>query len=93
MDLQYLGLFDIAERIRRREVTAETVTRLLLERIDRHEGRLHSIAYLLGDSALEQARRADREIGTGLYRGPASNPRGGESVDMALFTWLRAWII
>jgi amidase len=70
MELHYLSLLEIAERIRRQDVTAETVTRHLLERIETHERRLHSIAHLLADSALDQARRADQEIRSGLYRGP-----------------------
>ena len=68
-DLHYRSLLEIADRIRRQDVTSETVTELLLERIEQHEGRLHSIALLMADSALEQARRADREIAAGLYRG------------------------
>ncbi len=68
-DLHYRSLLEIADRIRRQDVTSETVTELLLERIEQHEGRLHSIALLMADSALEQARRADGEIAAGLYRG------------------------
>jgi len=43
---------------------------MLLERIERHESRLHSIALLMRESALEQARQADAEIAAGLHRGP-----------------------
>ena len=70
MDIHYLSLLEISDRIRRGIVSAETVTRALLDRIERHEGRLHSIALLLADSALDQARRADAEIAAGFYRGP-----------------------
>jgi len=69
-DVHYLGLVEVGERIRRRELTSEAVTRALLERIARHEGRLHSILMLLADAALEQARQADAEIAAGFWRGP-----------------------
>ena len=35
-DIQYLGLLDVSERIRRRDVSSEAVVRVLLERIARH---------------------------------------------------------
>ncbi len=70
MNIHYLGLLEISERIRRRILSAEEVTRVLLERIERHEGRLHSIAWLPADAALAQARQADAEMAAGLCRGP-----------------------
>jgi amidase len=69
-DLHYLGLLDVSERIRRRELTSEAVTRALLERIERYEGRLNSILLLLAESALADARKADTEIASGFWRGP-----------------------
>jgi amidase len=69
-EIHYLGLLEVSERIRRRELTAEAVTRAALQRIERHERRLHSILLLMADTALEEARRADREIAAGLWRGP-----------------------
>jgi amidase len=69
-DVHYLGLLEVSEAIRRRELSAERVTRSLLERIDRLEGGLNSIMMLLADSALAQARAADAEIASGLWRGP-----------------------
>lgn len=69
MTLHYLGLIEVADLIRRRTVTSEEVTRDLLARIERHEGRLNSIALLLADSAIEEARRADAEIAAGYFRG------------------------
>jgi amidase len=70
MDIHYLGLNEVSERIRRRELTAEAVTAALLARIARHEGNLNSILLLLADQALAQARQADAEIDAGFWRGP-----------------------
>ena len=69
-ELHYLGLLEVSERIRRRELSSEAVTQALLARIDRYEGRLHSILMLLAETALLQARQADAEIASGFWRGP-----------------------
>jgi amidase len=69
-ELHYLGLLDVSERIRRRELTSEAVVSALLERIRIHDRRLNSVLMLLDDRALENARRADSEIAAGFWRGP-----------------------
>lgn len=67
-DLHYLGLLEVAERIRRRELTSQAVTAALLERIGRLDGGLHSFLMVLEDAAMAQARQADAEIAQGLVR-------------------------
>jgi amidase len=69
-DIAYMSLLDASDAIRRRALSAETVTRTLLERFDRLDGRLHSAQRVMTDAALDQARAADREIAAGLWRGP-----------------------
>jgi amidase len=69
-DVHRWSLLKVSDAIRRREVSAETVTRVTLDRIERLEPRLHSIIMVLADAALEQARQADREIEAGFWRGP-----------------------
>lgn len=70
MEPHYESLLSISARIRSREISAEAVTRALLERIARHDTRLHSTLMVLNDSALAQARTADAEIAAGHWRGP-----------------------
>jgi amidase len=70
MDLHYLGLIEVSERIRRREISSVEVTEALLARIARHEPRLNAILMLLAEQAIEQARTADAEIAAGQWRGP-----------------------
>lgn len=70
MAIHYLNLLDVSNRIRRRELSSEEVTRVLLGRISRYDWRFNSSALVLGESALEQARQADAEIRAGLWRGP-----------------------
>jgi amidase len=69
-DIAYLGLLEVSERILRRELSAEAVTRVLLDRIERLDGRLHSFQLVLAEAALDQARAADEEIAKGFWRGP-----------------------
>jgi amidase len=70
MDLHYLSLIEVSDRIRHRELSSLEVTETLLARIARHEPRLNSILMLLADQARDQARRADAEIAKGQWRGP-----------------------
>jgi len=70
MDLHYLQLVELADLLRRREVTSVEVTRAQLERIEVLESRLTSYARIMPDQALAAAERADAEIAAGRYRGP-----------------------
>lgn len=70
MDIHFQSLLDISERIRRQQVCSLEVTEALLDRIEKYDHRLKSTAMLLTNSALEQARQADAEIGSGFWRGP-----------------------
>ena len=61
---------NVAERIRRRELSPVEVTKAQLERIDALEPKLKAYVMVLADRALAQAREAEREIQAGKYRGP-----------------------
>jgi amidase len=70
MEFHYLELMELADLLRRCEVTSVEVTRALLERIDRLDGRLASYARIMPEHALAAAETADAEIAAGRYRGP-----------------------
>ena len=70
MDLHYLELTELADLLRRRDVTSIEVTRTQLERIDRLDGALASYARITPEHALAAAENADAEIAAGRYRGP-----------------------
>ncbi len=61
---------DVAERIRRRELSPVEVTKAQLERIGALEPKLKAYVMVLADRALAQAGEAEREIQAGNYRGP-----------------------
>jgi Asp-tRNA(Asn)/Glu-tRNA(Gln) amidotransferase A subunit family amidase len=60
----------LSELVRTRQVSSEELTRMYLDRLERHGPRLEAVITLTRDRALRQARRADREIAQGGYRGP-----------------------
>jgi aspartyl-tRNA(Asn)/glutamyl-tRNA(Gln) amidotransferase subunit A len=69
-DVAFLGAAEIARRIAARDLSPVEVTRRLLDRIERHDPRLHAFVVVHADTALEDARRAEAEIAAGRRRGP-----------------------
>jgi amidase len=69
-ELCYLGLVEVGQRIRARELTSVAVTTALLERIVRLDGQLRSYATLTPEPALAAAEATDRETAQGKTRGP-----------------------
>jgi amidase len=68
-DLCYLGLVEVGELIRVREVSSVEVTQTCLARIESLDTRLHSYATMTPELALRAAGQADREIESGTHRG------------------------
>ena len=69
-DIAFAPVWKLARWIETRRLSSQRLTRIYLERIGRFDGRLRSVITLMSEPALEQARRADREIAAGKYRGP-----------------------
>jgi amidase len=69
-ELHYLPLHDVAQRIRAGQLSSLDVTRTLLDRLDRLDGRLKSYAIVTPDLALRQAAELDAERAAGRLRGP-----------------------
>ena len=68
--IYYMTMTDVARLIEGRELSPVEVTGVMLERINALDGHLKSYATVMADHALESARRAEREIAAGEYRGP-----------------------
>jgi amidase len=68
--LHYRSIRDVARLIESREISPLELTRMMLERIEALDGRLHSYATVTADRALAAARQAEQEIFGGNYRGP-----------------------
>jgi amidase len=68
--LHYLTLAEVARLIEAKKISPVELTQLMLARISALDGRLHSYATVMADSALAAAQAAEREIQSGHYRGP-----------------------
>ena len=64
----YLELFELAERLRKHEVSSVEATKAQLERIARLEPYLASYVLVISDEVLASATVADAEIAAGKYR-------------------------
>ncbi|MEX0602616.1 MAG: amidase, partial [Bacteroidota bacterium] len=69
-DLAFAPVRELGELIRSRKVTSEQLTKMFLDRLKKYGPKLECVVTLTEELALEQARRADREISAGQYRGP-----------------------
>ena len=69
-DIAYAPLWKLSHWIESRQLSSERLTRIYLERIARFDPQLRCVITPTRDLALEQARRTDREIAAGNYRGP-----------------------
>ncbi len=68
--LAFYPVYQLAALIRSGQITSLELTRMYLERIKKYDPQLRAVITITEDLALEQARRADREIAAGDYRGP-----------------------
>jgi amidase len=68
-ELHYLELLELAECLRKREVSSVEATRAQLERTARLDPHLASYALVTAGEALASAATADAEIAAGKYRG------------------------
>jgi len=69
-ELAFLPVIHLAQLIRTRKVSSVALTEMYIERLKRYDPTLHCVITLTEERALAQARRADREIAAGTYRGP-----------------------
>lgn len=69
-DIAFARLPLLSHWIRSRALSCERLASIYLERLERFQPRLNCTITLTRDLALAQARRADREIAEGKYRGP-----------------------
>jgi len=67
--LEDLTIAETSRRIRKKEVSPVELTRLYLERIEALNPSLNAYLTLMNDQAMDAAKRAEREIRRGKYRG------------------------
>jgi len=69
-DIAYAPVTRLARWIETRALSSERLTHIYLDRIARFDPQLRCVITLTREHALAQARKADREIAAGKYRGP-----------------------
>lgn len=69
-DLAYLSIHDAAKLLRDKALSPVEYARALIERIERHGGKVHAFLRFTPELALNDARAAEAEIMRGEWRGP-----------------------
>jgi aspartyl-tRNA(Asn)/glutamyl-tRNA(Gln) amidotransferase subunit A len=70
MDLPFRTILEVSDLIRERKVSSVELTQSVLNRIERLDSRLNSYITVLRGQSLESAEEADKELASGIYRGP-----------------------
>ena len=68
-ELAFYTLPQLAELIRTKQISSEELTRFYLDRLKKYGPTLECVTSLTEELALEQARKADKEIKAGKYKG------------------------
>lgn len=89
--LAYTSLTELADLVRRRQVTSVQLTTMYLERLERLDPQLLCVTSLTRDRALAQARAADAEIAAGKYRGPLHGIPWGAKDLLAVKGYATTW--
>jgi Asp-tRNA(Asn)/Glu-tRNA(Gln) amidotransferase A subunit family amidase len=69
-DIAYAPVTQLSRWIEQRKLSSERLTEIYLHRLECFDPKLRCVITLTREHALAQARKADREIAAGKYRGP-----------------------
>lgn len=69
-DLAFYSVAELSVLIKTKQITSLELTQFFLDRLKKYGDTLQCVITLTESLALEQARRADKELAAGIYRGP-----------------------
>jgi hypothetical protein len=69
-DLAFMGVAQLAELVRTKQVSSTELTTFFLGRLKKYDPALLCVVSLTDELALKQAAEVDKEIAAGKYRGP-----------------------
>ncbi len=69
-DLAFYTIEELASLIKQQKISSVELTKFFLKRIDQYDDTLKAIVTVTEEMALEQAKKMDRELANGNYRGP-----------------------
>ena len=90
-DLAFWPVGDLARWLRQGEITSVELTELYLDRLRRYDPDLHCVITFTEERALEQARRADGELRSGMDRGPLHGIPWGAKDLLAVRGYRTTW--
>ena len=68
-DLAFYSVLQLAELIKTQQITSLELTELYLSRLKKYNDKLKCVVTLTEDLAIKQAKKADKEISSGNYKG------------------------
>ncbi len=69
-DIHYMELTELTRRMHAKQLSPVEATQAMLSRIAALDGKLHSYALVMSETALAEARQAEGEIARGAIKGP-----------------------
>ncbi len=90
-DLAFLPVTRLAPLLEKKQISSLDLTKLYLDRLKRHDPKLHCVITLTEELALRQARQADEEIRAGRYRGPLHGVPWGAKDLLAVRGYPTTW--
>lgn len=90
-DFTYYSIGQLSHLIKTQRITSVDLTAFYLERLKRYDPVLHCVVTYTEDLAMRQAKRADREIANGQYRGPMHGIPYGAKDLLAVKNYPTTW--
>ncbi len=90
-DVAFWPIGRLAELLRTRKVTSVELTEMYLGRLKKYGPKLQCVITLTEERAMKEARRADREIKAGKYRGPLHGIPYGVKDLLSTKTYKTTW--
>ena len=69
-DLAFFSIRELAYLIKNKKITSQELTKIFLHRINKYNKKINAVVTLTDSVAFLQAKEADEEIASGIYRGP-----------------------
>jgi Asp-tRNA(Asn)/Glu-tRNA(Gln) amidotransferase A subunit family amidase len=90
-ELAFLPVTELGNLIRIGVMSSVELTTLYLDRLKTYDPELHCVITLTEERAMEQARRADRELAQGIWRGPLHGVPWGAKDLLAVRGYPTTW--
>ena len=69
-DLAFYSIRELAYLIKNKKITSQELTKIFLHRINKYNKKINAVVTLTDSVAFSQAKEADEEIASGIFRGP-----------------------